>query len=241
MDCEILLPSPSWVTYSPQSQILGRNTTWIETNIDSNWKILPYVLEKNLKNLQELKGKDQQFLLILNSPSNPTGIKYTLSELIELTQICKKYGVIVLSDEIYGDLYHGDDDYYYSMYDLYPENTIVTNGISKSFGAGGWRLGYMILGKNFMDRSSIFSSVFIASSETHTSVSSPIQHGAIAAFDSYQSKETQNYMKCSRKILRNLARKFYNLSSNIPGCAVTLPAEDFIYFLILQMLKILKI
>lgn len=229
-ECEILLPNPSWVTYSPQSLILGRKLTWIETTYDTNWKILPSNLEKYLEKQYKIKGK-QQSLLILNSPSNPTGIKYNISELIEIANICRKYNVIILSDEIYGDLYHdNDNDEYYSMYDLYPENIIITNGISKSFGAGGWRLGYMIFGKDLIKKSSIFNSIFISSSETHTSVSCPIQYAAINAFNHYQSKHIQNYMILTRKILNNLAFKFYNLLSRIDGCNVKLPMGGFYIF-----------
>lgn len=133
---EVLLPSPSWVSYCPQSTMVGRDVTWIKTDIQNSWKIRPDDFEKHL-----MANEFRPRLLILNSPSNPTGVRYSKDELSELADVCRKYGVIVMSDEIYGDLCHGVDDMHYSIYDAYPESTIITNGLSKNLGAGGWRVG----------------------------------------------------------------------------------------------------
>merc|ERR1712228_63635 len=222
---EVLLPSPSWMGYHPQSQIIGKNVAWLDTNYESQWKVLPHIFEQYLS-----QNPSKQRLLILNSPSNPTGVKYTFSELREIANICKKYGVMVLSDEIYGDLYHLNEQSaaaYYSMYDLYPEATIICNGISKAFGAGGWRLGYMIFPNNMRWLS---DAVFIACSETHTSVAAPIQFAAIEAFENYQGDIIQNYLKIKRKILSALALRSYNLLNSIKGCNVIKPDGGFYIF-----------
>eukprot|EP01084_Bolivina_argentea_P121415 215145_1 len=219
---EILLPSPSWVTYKPQAHMLDKNIAWIETSYESNWKILPKTMDNYLRN-----NTSKQRLLILNSPSNPTGAKYTYDELIELANICNKYGVYVLSDEIYGDLYHNNNDKYFSLYDIYPNNTIISNGLSKAFGAGGWRLGFLIFPPNMKW---LLDAVFIASSETHTSVSAPMQYAACEAFDTYNSNEIQNYLAIKRKILSGLSLRFYNLLKDINGCNVVKPDGGFYIF-----------
>ena len=220
--CEVMLPSPSWVSYHPQSQIIGKEVAWIDTNYETQWKVLPDILDQHLS-----QNPSKQRLFVLNSPSNPTGVKYSSDELAELANVFRKHRVIVLSDEIYGELCHDANDAYASIYDFYPEGTIITNGISKSFGAGGWRLGYMIFPKHF---DWLFDPVFIACSETHTSVTAPVQFAAIEAFKQYKGDAMQNYLKVSRKILKALALKSYHLLSGIDGCNVVLPDGAFYIF-----------
>ena len=79
-------------------------------------------------------------MLLINTPCNPTGQSYTKDELEALAVVFRKYNVIVIADEIYGLLHNTGD--HCSIASVYPEMTVVTSGISKAFGAGGWRLGY---------------------------------------------------------------------------------------------------
>ena len=81
--------------------------------------------------------------MILNYPNNPTGLSYTKEELKSIAKICKKNHTLVLSDEIYSRLHHRNGHISVSKY--YPEGTIITSGLSKWCGAGGWRLGTMII------------------------------------------------------------------------------------------------
>ena len=97
LDCDVLLPSPSWVSYEPQAQILNKKIHWIKTDANTNWHITPDELEKICQNSQLMEK-----LLILNSPNNPSGT--THSNLEALAKIVKKNNIIVLSDEIYAEL-----------------------------------------------------------------------------------------------------------------------------------------
>merc|ERR1719334_1115176 len=219
---EILLPSPSWVSYHPQSTMLGRDVKWIDSNAGTSWKILPETLEAYLQN-----NPARPRMMILNSPSNPTGIKYSKDELKQLAEVCRKYRVIVMSDEIYGDLCHDPEDTQCSIYDVYPEGTIITNGLSKNLGAGGWRLGYMIFPENMKN---ILNALFIAASETHTSVSAPVQYAACEAFDNFQGDEIRNYLNVKRAVLRALAQKSFDALQSIEGCDVVKPDGGFYIF-----------
>ena len=179
-----LLPSPSWVSYAPQANFLGKKILWLQTTAKENWHITANLLEETCKKNKENK------LLILNSPNNPSGTSSLYLE--ELAFIAKKYELIIISDEIYAELdFTGN---YHSITHFYPEGTIVSGGLSKWCGAGGWRLGTMIFPQNL---SLIRKAIRSVASETFTSVSAPIQYAAVKA---YKTNHNEFLKKC-RKIL----------------------------------------
>ena len=196
---EILLPAPSWVSYAPQA-IIGRNKIkWIETKSENNW----FPTAKQIEDVI-LKNKEKKYLLFLNSPNNPSGQLCT--NLNEISELTKKYNLYFLSDEIYSELTF--DDNYQSISNYCPEYTIISTGLSKWCGAGGWRLGYFILPKSLLE---ITNQLKVLASETFTSVSSPIQYAAIAAHENDHSK----YINHSKNILKGVGNYVYeNLKSN---------------------------
>ena len=198
-DGEVILPTPSWVSYEPQA-ILGRNKVhWIETRRENNWFPTSSDIEKVV-----LPNKKKNYLLFLNSPNNPSG--QICKNLDEISKTIKKYNILVLSDEIYSEL--SFDDNYKSISSYCPENTIISTGLSKWCGAGGWRLGYFVI-PNELTR--LKNSLKILASETFSSVSAPIQYAAIAA----HKNDHKNYINKSRKILKLVGEYVYNnLKSN---------------------------
>ena len=198
-DGEVILPTPSWVSYEPQA-ILGRNKVhWIETRRENNWFPTSSDIEKVV-----LPNKKKNYLLFLNSPNNPSG--QICKKLDEISKTIKKYNILVLSDEIYSEL--SFDDNYKSISSYCPENTIISTGLSKWCGAGGWRLGYFVI-PNELTR--LKNSLKILASETFSSVSAPIQYAAIAA----HKNDHTNYIYKSRKILKLVGEYVYNnLKSN---------------------------
>ena len=198
-DGEILLPAPSWVSYAPQA-IIGKNKIkWIQTKSENNWFPTAKEIEDIIK-----KDKQKKYLIFINSPNNPSGqICRNLSEISELT---KKYNLYFLSDEIYSELTFEDN--YQSISNYSPENTIISTGLSKWCGAGGWRLGYFILPNNL---SEITNHLKVLASETFSSVSSPVQYAAISA----HKNDHTNYIKHSINILKTVGNYVYeNLKSN---------------------------
>mgnify|MGYP001392947762 CR=1 FL=1 len=196
---EIILPAPSWVSYAPQA-IIGRNKTkWIQTKSENNWFPTAKEIEDVLK-----KDKQKKYLVFLNSPNNPSG--QVCTNLSEISQLTKKYNLYFLSDEIYSELTFEDN--YQSISNYCPENTIISTGLSKWCGAGGWRLGYFILPTNL---SEISNQLKVLASETFSSVSSPIQYAAIAA----HNNDHTNYINHSKNILKSVGNYVYdNLKSN---------------------------
>ena len=210
---EILLPAPSWVSYQPQALIAKNKVHWIQTTTNSNWFPTAEQLEDKIKKL-----KNKNLLLFINSPNNPSGT--VCNNLQEIAEIAKKYKLIILSDEIYSQLtFNG---HYKSISNFYPEGTIVSSGLSKWSGAGGWRLGFFAIPnqlKEFKD------SLKILCSESFTSVSAPIQYAAIQAYNGDHS----SYLTTVKKILSFTGNYVYeNLKSNVIN--ITKPEGGFYLF-----------
>ena len=198
-DGEIILPAPSWVSYAPQA-ILGRNKVQIlQTKRENNWFPSGKEIEEII-----LRDKNKNYLLFINSPNNPSG--QVCRNLKEIADITKKYNLIILSDEIYSDL--SFEDNYKSISSFCPEKTIVSTGLSKWCGAGGWRLGYFIIPDSLKE---IKNMINVLASETFSAVSAPIQYAAIKAYENDHS----DYINKSRNILKAVGNYVYeNLRSN---------------------------
>ena len=198
-DGEIILPAPSWVSYAPQA-ILGRNKIQIlQTKRENNWFPTAAEIEKVI-----LKNKNKNYLLFLNSPNNPSG--QICENLGEISEIANKYNLIILSDEIYSELTFEDN--FKSISNFCPEKTIISTGLSKWCGAGGWRLGYFLIPDNLLD---IKNMINVLASETFSAVSAPIQYAAIKAYENDHS----NYINKSKNILSAVGNYVYeNLKSN---------------------------
>tara|TARA_Y100000590_G_scaffold76166_1_gene84269 strand:+ start:963 stop:2198 length:1236 start_codon:yes stop_codon:yes gene_type:complete len=197
---DVLLPAPSWVSYQPQAFIAKNKVHWIQTTSNSNWFPTADQLEKKAKSISS-----EKLLFFINSPNNPSGT--VCNNLKEIAEVAKKYNMIILSDEIYSQLSFNSE--YKSISNFYPEGTIVSNGLSKWCGAGGWRLGFFAIPqqlKNFKN------SLKILCSESFTSVSAPIQYAAVEAYNGDHSK----YLNNVKKILSFTANYVYeNLKSNL--------------------------
>ena len=210
---EVLLPAPSWVSYQPQALIAKNKVHWIQTTSSSNWFPTAEQLEDKIKSIE-----NKNLLLFINSPNNPSGT--VCKNLQEIAEVAKKHKLIILSDEIYSQLTF--DNQYRSISNFYPESTIVSTGLSKWCGAGGWRLGFFAI----PDQLKVLkNSLKILSSESFTSVSAPIQYAAIEAYKGDHSA----YLNTVRKILSFAGNYVYeNLKSNVIN--VTKPEGGFYLF-----------
>jgi len=197
---DILLPAPSWVSYEPQALIAKNKVHWMQTTSSTNWFPTGKEIENKIKTINS-----KNLILFINSPNNPSGT--VCENLKEIATIAKKYKLVILSDEIYSRLtFHKK---YVSISNFYPEGTIVSTGLSKWCGAGGWRLGFFAIPKQ-LDK--LKNSLKILCSESFTSVSTPIQYAAIEAYKGNHSE----YLNQVRKILSFTANYVYeNLKSNV--------------------------
>ncbi len=133
---EVLIPAPYWVSYPEMVKIAGAASKFIPTSAQTHFKITPEQLAQNIT----AKTK----ILIINSPSNPTGMLYSKNELSAIARVCVQHNIFVISDEIYEKLIYDTTEYCSiaslgkDIYDL----TITVNGVSKAYSMTGWRIGY---------------------------------------------------------------------------------------------------
>jgi len=189
---DLVIPTPSWVSYAPQAHIIGRHVYWLPTRSDNRWLLTPEELEKLCR-----KDPSKPRIVILNYPNNPTGCSYSDDELKALAEVAGSYNLILLSDEIYGELNFTGEHCSIARY--YPEGTIVSSGMSKWCGAGGWRLGTFAFPESL---NWLLEGMAAVSSETFTATSAPIQYAAVRAFNG--GPQIDNYLTQSRRILKCL-------------------------------------
>lgn len=134
---EVIIPAPYWVSYPDMVALTGADSVIIETTIDTDFKITPDQLKAAIT--------DKTRLVILNSPSNPSGSSYTKAELAALGEVLLAYpDVLIASDDIYEHILWGADSFV-NIVNACPalhDRTIVLNGVSKAYSMTGWRIGY---------------------------------------------------------------------------------------------------
>jgi aspartate aminotransferase len=132
---EVIIPTPYWVSYPSQVEVLGGVCKYIETTEENQLKVTPQELEAAIT--------PRTKIFILNTPSNPSGMVYTKDELQALADVIVKHDIYVISDELYEKLiYDGDHVSIASLGDEIKERTIIINGVSKAYSMTGWRIGY---------------------------------------------------------------------------------------------------
>ncbi len=138
---EVIIPAPYWTTYPEAVKIAGGTPVFIETEKSNNFKVTVEQLEKS-------KSKNTK-MLVWCSPSNPTGVVYTKEESEEIYEWIFKNDLWILSDELYEHLvYEGETSPSPAIYDPELKNTIIVNGVSKSYSMTGWRVGWLIGNKS---------------------------------------------------------------------------------------------
>ena len=138
---EVIIPAPYWTTYPEAVKIAGGTPIFIETEKSNNFKVTVEQLEKS-------KSKNTK-MLVWCSPSNPTGVVYTKEEAEEIYEWIFKNDLWILSDELYEHLvYEGETSPSPAIYDPELKNTIIVNGVSKSYSMTGWRVGWLIGNKS---------------------------------------------------------------------------------------------
>uniref|UniRef100_A0AC34F447 Aminotransferase class I/classII domain-containing protein n=1 Tax=Panagrolaimus sp. ES5 TaxID=591445 RepID=A0AC34F447_9BILA len=174
---EIILFSPSWTSYLPQTQLSGKKAHIIFPSDTKRYIPSTEDIEKELKKCDPNIRK----ILVLNSPNNPTGITYTEDEIKNIADLCRKYKIIVLSDEIYARLSFTK---FTSIAKYYPEGTIVLTGFSKWASIGGWRAGYALFPKELH---SLKNAVSSAGSHSYTCLPTPIQYALLKELHSLKN------------------------------------------------------
>ena len=133
---EVIIPAPYWVSYPEMVEIAGGKSVYIDTDLSTNFKITPEQLENTIT--------EKTRMLILCSPSNPTGSVYSKDELEALAEVIKKHeNLYVVSDEIYEHISYIGNHESIAQFPGMRERTIIINGVSKAYAMTGWRIGFL--------------------------------------------------------------------------------------------------
>ena len=213
---DLVIPTPSWVSYAPQAHILGHHVHWLRTSGKNRWLLTPEELEKLCR-----QDPTKPYIVILNYPNNPTGCSYTDDELRALAEVARKYQIVLLSDEIYGELNFAGTHTSIARY--YPEGTIISSGLSKWCGAGGWRLGTFAFPE---DLDWLLEAMAVVASETFTATSAPIQYAAVRAFRG--GTRIEEYLEQSRRVLQTLSE---HICRRLEACGADLATPQGAFYM----------
>ncbi|MFH1801082.1 MAG: pyridoxal phosphate-dependent aminotransferase [Candidatus Omnitrophota bacterium] len=205
---EVIIPSPYWVSYPEMVKVVGAKSVLLSTTEENGFKITPEQLDAAIT--------PKTKLFILNSPSNPTGMVYSESELRALSEVVVRRGIFCLSDEIYEKLVYGEK--HVSIASFGPEikkQTIVVNGMSKVYSMTGWRIGYAAGPKEIIQA---MSNLQDHSTSNPTSIS---QAASVEALEGPQDELTRMVDEFTRrrKYMVDRVNSIKGLRTTTPGGA----------------------
>ncbi|TDQ73862.1 pyridoxal phosphate-dependent aminotransferase [Sphingobacterium yanglingense] len=209
---EVIIPTPYWVSYSEMVVLAEGKSVFIDTDIESNFKITPTQLEA------AITPKTKIFMF--SSPCNPTGSVYSKAELEALAKVFEKHpNIFIISDEIYEHINFIDKHESIAQFSSIKDRVIIVNGFSKAFAMTGWRLGYIAASKEIAAANDKMQG------QTTSGTCSIAQRAGIAAYEG--GLESVNKMKEAFARRRQLV---YDLLNDIPGVKTNLPEGAFYFF-----------
>ena len=210
---EVIIPTPYWVSYPEQVKLAGGVPVIVEGKEENAYKITPQQLKKSITSKTKA--------VILNTPSNPTGMLYSREELKDIGNVCLEAGIMIVSDEIYEKLVYGGNTHT-SIAELSPElkeQTIVINGVSKSHSMTGWRIGYAA------GNEGVIKAMTNLASHSTSNPTTTSQFGAVAAYlgDQKPVEDMRNSFEERLNIV-------FDKLNNIPGFHCLKPQGAFYLF-----------
>lgn len=212
---EVIIPTPAWVTYPEIVKLTGAKTIFVATSEANGFRMSAQQLTEAIT--------PKTRLLILNSPSNPTGAVYTGQELEALAEVIVEHQLMVISDEIYEKLIYDGLVHLSigSLNDEIRELTVTCSGFSKAFAATGWRLGYAA------GPTAVIKAATALQSHSTSGANTFAQHGALAALRAANSDATVEAMRVVFQERRDLV---VSELQNIPGLSCDTPHGAFYAF-----------
>ena len=209
---EVIIPAPYWVSYPQMVKLAGGTPIYVNAGFEQNFKMTPEQLEAAIT--------PKTKLLILCSPSNPTGSVYSKAELKALAEVIKRHeNLFVLADEIYEHIIYIGNHESIAQFEGMKERTIIVNGVSKAYAMTGWRIGFMAAPEWIVKGCNKLQGQYTSGA---CSVS---QKAAEAAYTLDQGCVEDMRLAFERR--RNLTVK---LAKDIPGLGVNVPEGAFYLF-----------
>jgi aspartate aminotransferase len=210
---EVIIPTPYWVSYPEQVKLAGGVPVYVEGFESNQFKITPEQLAAAVT--------DKTKAVIINSPSNPTGMIYSKEELAALGEVCLAKNILIISDEIYEKLVYSGNQHV-SIAQISPElkeQTIIINGVSKSHSMTGWRIGYAAGNKE------VIKAMTNLASHSTSNPTTTAQYGAIAAYSG-----PQDDVEMMRGAFEKRLDVIYDQLVQIPGFTCIKPQGAFYLF-----------
>jgi aspartate aminotransferase len=209
---EVIIPTPYWVSYPAMVQLAGGKSVYVDAGIDSDFKITTDQLEAAIT--------DKTKMIILNSPSNPTGSVYSYDELKSMADVLKKHpDVFVISDEIYEIIIYEGAHHSIAEFPEIKDQVILVNGMSKGFSMTGWRVGYIAAPEWIAKACARLQGQY-------TSGTNSISQKAALAAITGPMDESMKMVKAFKK-RRDLV---LNMAKDIPGLKINQPQGAFYLF-----------
>ena len=209
---EVIIPTPYWVSYPQMVQLAGGTPIYIKARYEQNFKITSEQLEAAIT--------PKTRMLILCSPSNPTGSVYSQEELVQLAEVIKRYeDLYVLADEIYEHINYIGKHYSMATVEGMKDRCIIVNGVSKAYAMTGWRIGYIAAPEWVVKGCNKLQGQYTSGP---CSIS---QKAALAAYI-----QDQQCVESMRKAFERRRNLIYELAKDIPGLEVNKPEGAFYLF-----------
>lgn len=210
---EVIIPAPYWVSYPPIAILAGARPVIVKTEESDDFKLSPRSLESVIT--------PRTKMLVINSPSNPTGSVYTRKELEALSEVILRHGIWVVSDEIYEKLIF-DGRPFFSIAQVSKEvksKTIVVNGVSKTYAMTGWRIGYAAGDRN------VIAGMTKIQSQSTSNPNSIAQRAAVEAL-----KGPQDFIRTMVEAFDERRKYLVRRLSSIDGVHCNMPGGAFYAF-----------
>ena len=210
---EVIIPAPYWVSYPEQVRIAGGKPVILTTEQSNGFKVKPSEIQNIIT--------DKTKILVLNYPSNPTGVTFTKEELVEIADLAEKNDLIIISDEIYDKTLYSETKHtsFVQINDSIKNRTILVNGVSKTYSMTGWRIGYAAGNKKVL---AAMNNLAGQSTSNPTSIA---QKASVEAFSGPQDKVNEMVVEFKKR--RDFICKELN---NINGISCLVPDGAFYVF-----------
>ena len=209
---EVIIPSPYWLTYPELVKLAGGTCIYVETSKKDGYVVNACDIEKVIT--------PKTKCIILNSPNNPTGAVYGEKVLKDIAKLCEKYGIYVISDEIYEKLIYENEKHYSiaNASEYMKEHTVVVNGMSKTYSMTGWRIGYLAAPL------SIAKAISSMQSHTTSNACSISQYASVAALTSDKGEQ---FVEKMQKVFDERRKYMIRTIKEIKGLNCTEPKGAF--------------
>ncbi|MGM0157704.1 aspartate aminotransferase [Enterococcus sp. AZ191] len=210
---EVIIPVPYWVSYGEQVKLAEGKPVFVKGEERNGFKVTVSQLEQ----VRTAKTK----AIIINSPSNPTGMIYEKNELQAIGEWAVKNDILIVADDIYGRLVYNGNEFtpIATISEAIRQQTIIINGVSKTYAMTGWRIGYAV------GNQEIINGMIAIASQSTSNPTAVSQYAAVEALTG-----TQNTVEEMRSAFEERLNIIYPLVSNLPGVTINKPQGAFYLF-----------